>query len=293
MFKSIPMRKTLLLLLWLSCIATGSFAGIERLGLKAAMDKGLIQVKAMAANSGYRKIKLQVKNNTGKAMQLTVDPGLIFKPADTGYQDLVIPGGDMLVLTGKNEQTLELNSFCGKSYASSPVSGLTYAFSRQGDSGMIKVLAFISAHKLYNDLGQHAVWALTNNHELSAVFDPENAAVSQQLLALLSAATGKPVPDYYRYYAIDHTPGHAAFVPKLLKMYARFEWNQETPKVMTLGIYNEAGDMIQPVAENQEFVKGGNRVTIEFEAENVKAGKYFIRLMDGKTVIKEQMVVVD
>jgi len=197
------------------------------------------------------------------------------------------------VLTGKNEQTLELNSFCGKSYASSPREALQYEFNRQGDSGFVKVLTFIQKHRLYDDLGQSAVWAMTNNHSLDGVFDPERAAVSQQLLALLAEVKHVPLPGYYKKYTITNIPGQPAFVPKVLKMYAQFEWRQETPKVMTLGIYNQAGEMIQPVAENQEFAKGGNRVTVEFEAENVKAGKYYIRLVDGQAVVKEQVVVVD
>lgn len=287
------MQRMLILLLLTCLVSIRAMATIERTGLKAAMEKGLVQVKATAADKGYRSMKLQVKNNSGKAIQLTVDPGLIFRPADTSYQDLVLPGGDMLVLSGKAQQTLELNSFCGKSDAHSPVRELVYSFDHQGDSSMIKVLQFIAAHKLYDEMGQHAVWALTDRHGLHSVFDPARPELSKELLALLSQVTGRPVPDYYKYYAIDNTPGHTAFVPKVLKMYARFEWLQETTKVMTLAIYNEAGDIIQPVAENQSFERGGNRVTVEFEAENVKAGKYYIRLTDGPVVVKELAVQVD
>lgn len=291
--KNTFMPKVCILLLFAVCCTVASFATVKRTSLKAAMDQGLIQVKASSAGRGYHAMRLQVKNTGASALQLTIDTGLIFRPADTSYQDLVIPGGDNLFVAAGRETSVELNSFCGKSYASTPADSLVYRFHEKADAGMVKVLGFILQHRLYDRLGQHAVWVLTNGHELAGVFDPERAALSQQLIALLAEVTGRPLPDYYRVYGINEQPGQIAFVPKVLKMYAQFEWKQESTQVMTLGIYDEAGRMVQPVAESQEFRNGGNRVTVEFEAEDVHAGKYFIRLMNGSTVVKEQMVLVE
>jgi len=69
-------------------------------------------------------------------------------------------------------------------------------------------------------------------------------------------------------------------------MYAVLQWQLATPAQLNIGIYNEAGTLIQPVITAREYAKGGYKMTVEFEAADVSAGNYYIRL-------KEQIVHVD
>ncbi|XZF14494.1 hypothetical protein ACTHGU_22145 [Chitinophagaceae bacterium MMS25-I14] len=290
------MKRIKYLMLCASLLMAGkrtTAAKMERIGLKSAMEQGMVTLQARAAKNGYHEIKLQLKNTTTHAMQVVLDPALTFRPADTSYQDLVIAGDRTLVLTGRQTQELTVPSFCAKSYAASPASDISYTFWRQGDSSMLHLMEFVAKEHLYDDLGQNAVWVLTNHHELNGVFDASRPAVSMKLVQLMASLTGLPLPEYFKGYKLQDIPGRPAFVPKVLKMYAIFEWKLDVPKVLTAGIYNEEGKMIQPVMEQYEFPKGGNRITVTFEAEHVKAGNYYIRLTDGALVLKETKVTVD
>ncbi len=272
-----------------------SNAAIERSTLKTAFEAGQISITASGTGQCYhdKGLHLKLKNKTGNTLQLKVDPALIFRPLDTSYQDIILPGETIFAIAAHGETDIDLQSFCGKSYARAPGSNVNFNFYRQGDSTMIKVAQFINKYKLYNVTGQSAIWALTNTHNLSGLFDPSNAAISNKLIALMSQLTGWAVPEYYKHYRINTIAGEPALEQRVLKIYSVFEWKLSEPQKLNLGIYNSAGKLIQSVIDNESFIKGGYTLTVTFEAENIATGNYYIRLKAGNSVLKEQMVKLD
>jgi len=268
---------------------------VQRTGLKAALEKGMVKLSAVSTGAVYsgKALRMQLTNNTRDALQITVEPALIFRPSDTSYQDLVLPGTEMIALAPGGSGELTVQTFCGKANASAPSAKLDYAFKKQGDSVMIKVLRYISKHQLFDNLGQHAVWVLTDNHSLEGLMDPARPKVSSDLLALMVQLTGRRVPLYFKQFRLNTAAGQPVFDNKLLKIISKLEWKLDSPKALTMGIYNERGDLVQHIFKEKELTPGLFKMQVEFEAENAPAGKYFLRLKDGETVMKELMVEVD
>ena len=288
------MRSLIAILLITAAIAT-SHATVQRTGLKAAMDRGLVNVSAVSTGATYngKALRLQLVNKTRGALQVTVEPALIFRPSDSSYQDLVLPGEEMLALAPGSSGELTVQTFCGKASAHAPGTKLEYLFKRQGDSVMIKVLGYIREHQLFDNLGQQAVWTLTDNHSLEGIIDPERAKVSNDLLALMAKLTGRPVPAYFKLYKLNTVAGQPVFEKRVLKIYANLEWRLEEPKALTLGIYNSRGDLVEGIFEDKKLTRGIFKMQVKFEAEGAPKGKYFMRLKDGDRLMKEITVVVD
>ncbi len=284
---------TILLLILFSTVV--SHAAVQRSGLKAAMDKGLVRITAVSTGETYNKkaLKLKLVSNTRDALQLTVEPALIFRPSDSSYQDLVLPGQEVLALAPGASSDLVVQTFCGKARASAPRAALDYQFKRQGDSVMIKTLLYIREHKLYDELGQHAVWVLTDNHSLDGIIDPARPKESNELVALLATLTGRKVPEYFKVYKLNTVAGQPVFQKRILKIVAKLEWKLETPKALTLGIFNSTGDLVQGIFEEKKMTPGIFKMQVQFEAEGAPPGKYYMRLRDGDVLMKEIMVVVD
>ena len=270
-------------------------AVVMKTSLKAAMDKGDVVIEANSTDKGFsgKGIRLSLKNRTNNALQIMVDPALIFKPVDTSFQDLVIAGEVMLAIAPNSTGNIELQTFCGKSNARAPGSGLKFQFRKQGDSTMIKVLQFINKNQLYGNAGQQAIWVLTNDHDLNTVFDPEQPEVSEKLVALMVTLTGLPSPDNFRLYRINTTAGEPVFEQRVLKIISNFYFTTQDDKTLSLGIYDQDGTLLQPIENERPFQKGRHKMMVSFEAENVKPGDYFIRLKEGNVVMKEQVVQVD
>ena len=282
----------LILLAFVPCLA---WSTVVKMNLSDAIKDNSVKLEAINYEGGYqgKTTRLQITNTTKSVLQVKVNLGIILSPDDSKCQPMVLAGEEMLVVSPSKTTEVIVETFCGNAPLHCPSKGLHYSFSHTGSDTLVKVLRFIKTNSLYDGLGQSAVWAITNNSPLSDIYDVEKEAISRQLLEFVSTVTGRPLPDYYTMHSISQVSGAPAYVPKVLKIIANFEVSLETPKIMTLGIYNDKGDMIKKVFENQEFAALGHRFGVEFESSDVPAGKYYIRLKEGDAIIQEKMVKVD
>ena len=287
--------KKLVAFILLAFVPGLAWSTVVKMNLSEALKDNSVRLEAVNYDGSYqgKTTKLQITNTTKSVIQLKVNLGIILSPDNSACQPMVLAGEEMLVVSPSKTSEIIVQTFCGNAPLHCPSVGMHYTFSRVGSDTLLKVLRFIKTNNLYDGLGQSAVWAITNNSPLSDIYDFEKEAISRQLLEFVSTVTGRQLPEYYTMHSISQVPGAPAYVPKVLKIIANFEVRLETPKVMTLGIYNEKGDMIKKVFENQEFAALGHRFGVEFESADVPAGKYYIRLKEGETIIQEKMVKVD
>lgn len=283
------------LLIALLCALTNQSKAITTSGLKTAMEKGQVTVAAITTGKSYhgRALRLQINNTTRQPVQLKVDPALIFKPEQPGYQDLVLPAEEMIALAPGGSTEIEVQTFCGKMHALAPANKLSYKLWKQGDSTMIKVTQYIRRNNLYDDLGQAAIWALTDRHNLDGIIDTDRPKISAELLALLTKLTNWPRPEYFKLYRLDTTAGQPVFQKRMLKIIADMQWKLNEPKAITLGVYDQAGALVQGVLDGKTMAKGGYKMQVQFEAEGAPPGNYFMRLKDGNSLMKEIKVTVD
>ncbi len=284
----------LLLLLW---SATAAIAGIKRMSLAAAVQEKLVQVDAVNVAGAYRGITTEVivYNTSKEVVQIKIDMGTIFAPDSGRYQPMVLVNEEILMVQAGKTGRIKVQTFCGAAAKHCPARDHHYRWQSVMHDTLLPVLRFIKQNNLFDDLGQSAIWAITNDKgaELSGVYDYARPELSLRLLALVCKAVGKPMPDYHTVHApMQQIPDQPAYVPKPLKIMATFQQILTAPKTLTLGVYNDKGEMIQKVFENQEFRAAGHEFGVEFEAADVTAGTYAIRLTEGSTILQEKKVVV-
>ena len=282
--------------LCLSIIAFAAHAGPLRLNLKTAMDNHLVSVTGEATPQGYRAkgLRLKVTNKSGSQLMLTMDQGLIFSPEEKGQQDLVLAGGEAnLFVQPLKEATFDLQTFCAEAGDDAPTAGMAYTFSRKGDTQLVQVLQYLKRFYMFDALGQSAVWVVTDGRNPATAYDASRDGQARKLVEFLEGVTGRKAESYFTQYAQSTTPGAPVVSAKPLKIVAQFEQLLDAPKKLTLGVYDEKGEMIQKVFQDQMFGRAGHRFKVEFQSAKVPEGKYFIRLKEGDTVLQETKVSVD
>ncbi len=269
-------------------------AAPTRINLLQALQQHMVTVTAEATGNSYMQqgLKLTVKNTGSLNFILVVNQGVSFNATDDKVQPLILAGEETVPLQPLKEATVNVQTFCGNSNAAAPAKGQAYEYSGMASGEIVKLLGYLKQNRLYNELGQQAVWVFTNDHNLNSVYDGNNEFASKKLRDFLITLTGKPRPEYYVKSVVSTIAGQAVHDPKTLKIYATFEEKLETAKKLTLGVYNEQGTMIQPVFENRNFGPAGHRFKVEFEAKNVPTGKYYIRLKEADAILRETMVDV-
>lgn len=281
--------------LMLLLVARGAAAETIRLSLAEAIKNRVVSVHAVS-NGGFqgKTTRVVMTNNKSQTVAIRIDIGTILKADSGGYQPMVLAGEELLVLQPSKTGEVLTETFCGNSPASCPSAGTSFAYAGIGSDTLVTVLRFIKANSLFDDLGQSAVWAVTNNKSLSNIYDNNRPELARRLLDVICKATGRPMPDYYTINRpAEQIPNAPAYVPKPLKIIASFRVALELPKILTLGVFNEKGEMIQKVFEDQSFPRSGHEFGVQFEAADVAPGKYFIRLKEGSVTMQEKAVVVE
>jgi hypothetical protein len=286
------MRGSIFIVL-LSIVSLSAFGG--RVELSDAIENGAISLQAVNFAGKYigKTTRLTLTNTTKQIISVTIDAGVILKPVMVEDQPMVLAGGEMVTISAGRSAEVEVQTFCGNLSAHCPTKAGMYSFQKKGSDTLVRVLQFIQAHKLYDGLGQSGVWVVTNNAPIDDVYDSENKPLSASFVEHLCKVTGRPKPEMQRQVRYAEEAGATLGTPKALKIYAEFEVLLESPKTLTLGVFNDKGEMIQKVFEDQQFGKAGHVFGVDFEAADVASGSYYIRLKEGDVVMKEKVVRID
>ena len=285
--------KSITLLICL-CSFTGNVsAATSRVSLKNAMLRNLITVNAIS-NGGYRdrSIKLDIANNTSGELTIDMDPALIFIPEDTIYQNLVLLGNEALVLAPNASKTVDLQTYCGKSYAECPVQGIKYHYWKQGDSNLIKTLVYAKQYDIESHLTQLAVWTFTNGYCLNSIYCHYSPRVSETFMKYVSSLFKSPIPDYFKEYTLDDEPGRSVIASGGQKTYVNMHWGNEGYRQMYVAIYKENGDVYRKIEADQVIDKYGHTISVCFDPINDPKGVYYVRLHDETRKVWEQKRVV-
>ncbi|MCW3124201.1 MAG: hypothetical protein JWQ38_3693 [Flavipsychrobacter sp.] len=289
---SIYLKKLLLF----CCCALICFPGIANTGhisLKRAMISKTISVNATSLGGylGTKNLKLSLTNNTDKEMTVDIDPGLIFRPADTNYQDLVVMGNESIVLKPSGSEDISLQAFCGKSYARGPMKDMSYRFLKQGDSNMAKTLTYIKTNNIDVHVAQYAVWTFTNGFCLNTVYSHDHVRESEELIAYMAKLKKIKVPEYYMENKLEPTNGLPVIVAGQERVYATMHWGNEGYKHMYLVVLKQDGTRYKQIEADQVIDKYGYTVVVEFNPKVDPAGIYIVQLHDDNHKIWGQKVV--
>lgn len=279
-------------ILILSIITCSAQAGLQRMTLSQAMKAKVIDIKA-TGNGGYheKSIKLHITNKSGNPLIITIDQGVVFRPSDTTDQDLVLAGAEVISVAPFKDGIIDVQTFCVIAHNGPPSKDEVFTFHRIHNDTMIRALQYLKQNHLFDGLGQSAVWAISDDHNLQGIYG--TSPVAQKLLDFMVSITGYPRPTVFYINDISDVPNAPVRSTKALKIIALFEQILTEPAKLTLGVYNASGTLIQKVFEEQQFPKKGHRFKVEFEAQGVQAGKYFIRLKKGDVVLQEKEVTVE
>lgn len=249
---------------------------------KALRDKALHV--SLQSKGGYctKGLALRIYNSSCRPYEITVRPGLIFRPSDTGYQNLVIASSFTMELAPDSAKTADLQTFCAKSYAHSPEKDLRYSFWKTADVRLLTVLDYIVDHNLTDHLGQSAVWCFTNNHNVSGIYDYTRPEVSKGLAALAARLKGVPAPTFYDVYRkVQGTRGAAVFNPEVLEVDADLYWNAD-PRNIRYHVYTMDGHVYDKPIMTEHIAKNGHRLHVRFKKKDVLPGRYYIRVFDDE-----------
>jgi len=276
-----------------ACPVVTAYAG-NSISLKQAIAAHKVSICAIG-NGGYmgRCLNLNMVNLTNDPIKINIDPALIFKPADTNYQNLVAIGDETVDLLPGKETAVTLQTFCGKSFAMSPHWGSAFNLWKQGDSIMIKTVRYIKENAFFSHLGQSAIWTLTDNKCISTIYDPVDAENSKKFIEFEAALRRQPIPDYFSYYKLDTTHNATTCVSTDGKQYVDLKYKDGISRNVYIIILDDKGHPYEKYDIVEHIKDGNHTVTVQFDAAKDKLGAYAVLLRnDGNEILDKKLVRV-
>ncbi len=284
----------LLLLCFFSNLATNGFALEKHISLLKGMTSKIITVKAVSTG-GYcdKSLTLQLTNNSRDSLKVDIQPGLIFRPEDSSYQDLVVLGNEHIDLTPDKTSDISLQTFCGKSYAHCPFPKQNYHFLKIGDSNLVRTLKYVLANNIPIRLAQNGVWFFTNHHSLAAIYSYDYPRESEDFAKYIAGIMKMKMPDYFIQYKIENRPGQAVISRKQTKLYAQMHWSASDGfRNMHLVVFNKNGSVYKNIEADQIIDKLGYTVKVEFDPRRDPQGTYYVKVFDDMQKVWDQKTVV-
>lgn len=263
---------------------------MEKILLSTALKEQKITLKGVSTKEPYngKGLRITIENITRENLLLVMDSAIIMRPEDAENQNLIIGGTELLAINAGKPRILELQTYCGESDDQAPVADHPYHFESIGSSNIGKVLAFVKANAVSNDMAQHAVWVLTNKHSLSDVYDYNNPELSRKLVAYMGQLLGLEAPQYFTVKEINAIQGAAVRPDKTLKLVANLQWTLSAPEKLSLSIYNDKNERVASYFTGKDFIKGRYDLNASFETIDYPSGDYTIRLQTNtQEVLKE------
>jgi len=265
-----------LIFLFCLCLQSNMLLFAKPVPLTEALEKGWVKVKA-SGNGGYTNLSLKVsfENSYNRKLELIVPAGYLFYASDSTYQDLIIVQDRLVAIEKGMRKSASLHAMCIRANRASPLVGLAFSSAGMATGVLLQVAQYINAQKLHESgAAQHAVWAVSNNHGLEGIGDPNLAKFTAELL-------GKPVPTYHIQYEEADRPGEIAFRNEPVAVSGTFEYENSADFIATFALYNEAGERVFTFFENELRKPGKHRFRFNFKTNRLPSGQYFTRLTDS------------
>ncbi|MBK8555313.1 MAG: hypothetical protein IPL65_05845 [Lewinellaceae bacterium] len=252
--------------------------------LQDALDKEQIKLRVDGAggHSG-QSLVLHIERLAKRAIKVRIPAGLVFEPADTNLQALVVVKEELIALENP-KVFFKVWGVCSEAHDRSPGEGDVFTPGELAAGALLKLTQYISDNKLYRDGdAQSAVWAVTDAYPIATIQHKGLLATTCQLL-------GQPLPEYKINTSAATRPARpreVAMQYEPLSVEGNFEYQTNTEKIINVYVIDSTGNKVRSIFENQRHPPGWAKYSFYFKTTKLPRGTYEVCLDDGEKIVKK------
>ena len=146
------------------------------ISLNEAIDKGMLELKISGAYDQrifyevvdqdgihYGKcMAIILKSKIDSIVLLSLDCGTQLIPVDTSVQTMIVTKRAVFPLYPNKTYATRFYAMCGQLHDAAPIIETTFRIGELADTGLVKLANYLGDNYIQNMLGQHAMWAYTD-----------------------------------------------------------------------------------------------------------------------------------
>ncbi len=253
--------------------------------LQEAIEKKLAKIISVKY-IGEKKLQIVVANiHNRKDIKIHFQTGLQFASRDTSEQDQIILQERILLVKADKSIKAAFVGYCTQATNLSPGKESLFDLKEIADGKLLQLCEYLSKIKGIEHTTQHAVWTVTNDHDLKGLYH-EDAMTAIKIQHFVSDLTGKPLPKYTVKYK-DGSERQVAFNAEAILIVGAHEYDLTADAVLSCYIYNETGEMVQKVFKDMEQKRGHIKFQFKLKALDLPPGKYVSKVFKGEVLLQE------
>lgn len=275
----------ILIINFLSIVAVAK----EPISLEAALSKSLLKAEVTKHPSEdetrHRNLRVSLRNLTNAPINIIIPTGFIFTSADSSVQDFINLDDKVFEIAAAKSKVTFVTGRCIRANRLSPKDGALYIPNQLAAGHLLALTQWAAQHKAaYTDAMQSALWAITDNHDLSGINHLEMAKLVAEKLK-------KPLPDYFTRYRFREIGGvTAAQSLEPLEIHGQFTYTLANEQVVILDLIDEHGVSAFAGKIGEQQIKqseGTHRFKFNMKLRGIGRGTYYVTM---RSVLDKQLI---
>lgn len=260
--------------------ATGGFINI-----KQAFEEGKIDVE-IASLGCYNDecARIFITNKVAQTLLIEIDAGQLLDPFEPDFQPFLIKEKHRMAIPEGVEKELLVEVFCANMKKSVPKNELQFTFADSTPSKWYQLTNYLAMNDISSDLGQKAVWCLTNRFPLAAVCNKDKAETARLRKYMLTLINGE-APWMDLFFKTD-SAGMPTNELEAIRLEVDYAVRNNT--MMSFYITNERGQLVKQLAQRIPRNPGKYTYEVEFSVEGWPFGTYHLIMRSPEQLLKKQ-----
>lgn len=225
-----------------------------------------------------------LKNNTNQPMNVLVEPGRRFIADTARCQDLFNVKSHYVTIAPNSKKDVNIRSYCCESDNAAPLTEMNYSVGYMAPDKWVKLASFIDKNDFPNIAVQHAVWVMSNNHDIAGV-DCGDREQTLALRKMLCDLTGKEMPWTTVQYKQDSTVVFTGVVNHIrgdIQYYVRYNCP------VTIILTDNYGRLIKTLMEPTIHGIGRYTFTLDLDVSDYPSGNYEVRIYEDEAILLDR-----
>ncbi len=241
-------------------------------------NKITLEIKSKGNHKGNSAV-ISSKNISKEPIILHLEYGRRLMCSDTSMQDLLIVKEQLITLMPNESKNADAFAFCCESNDRSPQKDIHFTIGKMAPTEWVKLAEVINKNNFPIDATQHAIWVLSNDHELASVH-AENMEDIQILRETLAEIKGIELPWYNIYYLKDTTQ---LFSGKHFNLKGNIEYNKKNNGITTIQVRHKNGRIMSALVKNAGQGPGNYKYPVNIDIKGWPKGDYDILVIEDQS----------
>lgn len=231
---------------------------------------------------------LEITNATADMLSINVEYGYRLEPEDSTLQTMMVTQNLLVKLPARQKKNYRLYAMCTQAHDSGPSPDAAFVLGKRFVGNILQLAELINKNNYQTDAAQNAVWCLTDNYEISSIYNSDTAMM-YALRRFVAKAKGLAEDKIYAATTETPEPARSYTTRKIYSGSMSYRFSG-TNKIM-IALFDETNQMKRVFVNNETQREGEYTYNYQIGSDEMDDKKHYLRLFrNGK--LEDEIAIV-